>query len=511
MIHDSTPILIGAGQVTDKEPDPDRACSPLDLMETAARRAAADAGIGHECLKRLELLVIVKSFRESTRNTPAALARRLQAEKAEQWLTPDGGQTPQYLVNRYFEAIARGKLHFALLTGAEAINTARKLIKSDRQPQWHEPPDTDPKYLLPSWDMANTQEQAHGIWRPAHVYPLFENALREHYGETIAEHQKTMGDLFAPFTEVAAKSPHAWFPIARTSEEIARATPKNRFVGWPYTKYMNAMNQVNQSAALLICSVELAREMGVDESRWLYLHGCADTFDHHQVSRRLDYSSSPAIRTMGREAFTMAEKSIDDIDFIDLYSCFPSAVQIARDELGIARDDPRPLTVTGGLPFHGGAGNNYVMNSIATMADLLRNHPGTHGLITANGGYITKHAIGIYSTEPKISSDSKIPWQRRDPQTYQARIDALPYPSLETDPQGGAVVETYTVAFGRDNNPARGILLGRLGDPGDPQAPRFIANTPPDRALLEAMTVESFVGHPGKVGKEGEHNIFLPE
>jgi len=505
MTNDLTPILIGVGQATQKQADLDKVSSPVDLMEAATWHAVDDAGIRRDQLGKLDVLVIVKSFREATRNSPEALASRLDAGQATQWLTPNGGNAPQYLVNRFSEAIANGELRFALFTGAEAMDSARRILKSGKKLPWQVPSTTDPILLFPDREMANDHEKLHGMWIAAHVYPLFENALRAHYGHTIEQHQQVMGELFARFTEVAQASPHAWYPVRRTAEEIATASPTNRYVGWPYTKYMNAMNQINQSAALLLTSIGFARELGVDESRWIYLHGCADTTEIWHMSERVNYYSSPAIRVMGEQALSMACLSMGEIDFIDLYSCFPSAVEIARDELGITIDDPRPLTITGGLPFHGGAGNNYVMNSIAAMVEKLRAHPGKFGLVTANGGYLSKHAAGIYSRTPIAG-----PWRREDPAMYQTLIDEAPRPTLEENPEGRGSVETYTVTFARDGNPERGIVIGRLGDGTDPDAPRFLANTPADRGLLESMTRKDLIGQTGTVGKHDGINLFRP-
>ncbi len=503
MANDSIPVLIGAGQITEK--DPSIASSPLDLMEAAVRQAMDDAGITREQLSKLDSLVVVRSFREPMRNSPEALADRLGVANAAEWLTPDGGYAPQYLVNRFAEAIARGEHGFTLLTGAEAMATGRRIVKAGGKPEWDVPSSTDAAFLYPDRSMWTSHEREHGIWQASHVYPLFENALRTHYGHTIEEHQQALGRLFAPYTVVAAQSPHAWYPVQRTAEEIATASPQNRYVGWPYTKYMNAMNQINQSAALLLTSVEYAERLGVDRSKLVYLHGCADTTEIWELLERVNYHSSPSIRVMGEQVSSMAGRSIDGIDFLDLYSCFPSAVQIAKDELGIAVDDPRNLTVTGGLPFHGGAGNNYVMNAIVSMMEKLREHSGKYGLVTANGGYLGQHAAGIYSTTPTEGR-----WQRVEPAIYQNQIDELPHPTHTESPDGTGTIETYTVVFGRDQTAERGLVIGRLGDGTDPDAKRFIAHTPLDRDLLETMVTSDFIGTRGTVGQRDGLNYFDP-
>lgn len=508
MIRDDTPILIGVGQVTVRDEPLDALSTPMDLMVGAAIQAADDAGIQRRSLAGLDAVVVVKSFREPMRNSPATLARKLGAAHAETWLTPDGGQAPQALANRFAAEIAAGRKRFVLLAGAEAMDNARRLIKSGSKPDWRQPADRDADLLWPDRPMVTDHERAHGIWAATNNYALLENACRHHVGHSVEEHQIAMGRLFAGFTDVAAESPHAWFPIRRTAAEIATPGPKNRFVAWPYTKFMNAMNQINQSASLLMTSVGEARRMGVPQDRWLFLHGCADTTELWYMHQRQNYHSSPAMRLMAERAFAMAGKRLDDIDLIDIYSCFPSAVQIGRDALGVGADDPRPLTVTGGLPYHGGAGNNYSMNAIATMADRLRTAPGSFGLVTANGGYITKHAAGIWSTEP-VSSDRQ--WQREDPASYQPQIDNLPSPPFTETPSGEGEIETWTVLFGRDGAPAGAVIIGRLGAHDDPSATRFIANAPNDPDLLLSMTARDMVGARGNIARSSQDtNVLSP-
>lgn len=507
MSEELTPVLIGVGQVTDKGRDLDDLPGPVGLMEWAARNAFADAGISMERAADLDLVTVVRAFRESTSNSPASLAGRLGATQAKCWLMPNGGNGPQYLVNRYAEAISKGESRFVLFAGSEAKDSVRRLKKAGRPIDWTEPPETEAEFLIPEPKMANGYETHHGVWLAAHVYPMFENAYRHHLGRGIAEHQMAMGRLFEGFSEVAAATPGAWFPVRRSAAEIATPGEGNRFVGWPYTKFMNAMNHVDQSAAILMCSLGFAREMGVPAEKLVYLHGCADTHEPLLVSERRNYHDCPAVRMLGEKTLGMAGVGIGEVDFIDLYSCFPSAVEIARDELGIAEDDPRPLTVTGGLPYHGGAGNNYVMNSIACMVEKVRARPGSKGLVTANGGFLTKHAAGLYSTAPSPAHDGR-GWSREDPALYQAELDALPTPPVVREADGDAVIETYTVAYGRSGEPEMGILFGRLGDGTDPMAPRFIANTPADPDLLRAMTEADFIGRAGKVAHADRKNVF---
>ena len=195
----------------------------------------------------------------------------------------------------------------------------------------------------------------------------------------------------------------------------------------------------------------------------------------------------------------MAGMALSDIDHMDLYSCFPSAVEIACQEMGIAEDDPRGLTVTGGLPYFGGPGNNYVTHSIAEMLGRVRAKPGSKGLVTANGNYVTKQSAGIYSTEPPAR-----PFAPADPAGYQARIDADRGPVTTETPSGAATIETYAVMHDR-KGPSYAILFGRLGG-----GERFIANTPDDADLLAEMTRADFLGRSGRVETRDGIAIFTP-
>ena len=241
---------------------------------------------------------------------------------------------------------------------------------------------------------------AHGARTPVQLYALFETARRARLKLDRAAYTEEMGRLFAPFTEVAAANPHAMAPTAYDAEALATVTPSNRLICEPHPRRMVARDQANQAAAVLIASVGKAREMGVPESKWVYLHGGADTKERTPIERQ-DLSAYPAAALASRRALAVAGRTVGGIDLFDLYSCFPIAVFDVRDDLGIATDDPRPLTVTGGLPFFGGAGNNYSMHAIASMVQALRERPGAYGFVGANGGFLSKYSVGVYSTTAK--------------------------------------------------------------------------------------------------------------
>jgi acetyl-CoA C-acetyltransferase len=337
-------------------------------------------------------------------------------------------------------------------------------------------------------------EMRHGANAPLRIYPLFENAIRAHKGRSIADHQQRLAALCARLAQVARDNPFAWFRDGKTAEEIGTVTLENRMVCFPYPKYMNAIMEVDQAAAVIMTSVGAAQELGIPKERWVYIWGCADAIDLWYLSERLNYYSSPAMALVGRRALEMAGLGIDEIDWFDLYSCFPCAVELALDMLGIGEDDPRPITLAGGLPYFGGPGNNYSLHAICAMVERLRREPQRKALVTTMGWYVTKHAQGIYSGMPPERG-----WRRADSPQDQAELDAAPHPPLVEAPQGAGVVETYTVVFDRTGEPEFAIVFGRLED-----GSRFIANTEPDRELLRWMTQEEMVGRRLKVRPSGE-------
>lgn len=482
------PIIVGCGQVTNRVKELREAQEPLDLMEAAARAAEADAGVPN-LLAKADSVRIVAIMSWPSRDPPADLAARVRAQPADRVYTSIGGNTPQLLVSETAEAIAGGRVRLALLAGAESMHSFRRARKLGQRLDWSER--GRPQANL-GVDRAGTNEieDRHGANLPIRIYPMFENALRAQRGWSLDEHRRYLGRLCAGFSAVAARHPNAWFPEAKSAEEISTATPSNRMVSFPYPKFMNAIIDVDQSAALIMTSESVARELGIPKDRWVYLWGCGDANDHWYISDRVSYYASPAIKAAASRALSMAGVGIDEVAELDLYSCFPSAVQLACGALGIAADDPRPLTVTGGLPYFGGAGNNYTMHAIATMAGRLRAEPDRLGLVTGLGWYATKHSAGVYSARRPTSG-----WSRTDPKVDQAQVDAMPHPQLVAEANGPATVETYTAVYGRDGAPELGIIIGLLEG-----GQRFVANVPAeDRALLEGMTSREFVGARGAV------------
>ncbi|MAZ04378.1 MAG: acetyl-CoA acetyltransferase [Sneathiella sp.] len=472
--------------------------------------AAENAGAGESLLKALDTIIVIRSFSDTSwrfkspfgapENAPKSIADRVGNTAAKRLIyTYPGGNMSQWCVNRLFEMVTAGTVDAALICGGEALATQRNAVKAKLELDWSEKASKLPEH----WGIAtrgwNDNEDLHRMAGAIFSYPLFENGIRHHLKRSIPEHMAAMGTLFARFSKIASNNPLADRRDGYSAEQISTVGPDNPYIGFPYTKLMNANAYIDQAAAIILTSVAKARELGIPKEQWVYLHGCADAHDHWFISDRHNYYSSPAMRIVAKEALEMAETDISGIGKFDLYSCFPSAVEIACKEMGIPEDDPRGLTVTGGLPYFGGPGNNYVTHAIAQMMDEVRKKPGSRGMITANGNYVTKQSVGIYSTEPLSK-----PFKPKDPAIYQKDIDADKGPEVVEIANGPSAIETYTVMHDRQG-PSYAILFGRLAD-----GRRFIANTPDDPTLLKNMVEQDFMGVKGKVANIDGKNIFEP-
>jgi len=484
-----TPVLVGAGQVNERHDDAD--LEPVDLMAIAAREAADP-----RVLQAVDAIRVVNLLSWRYRDPGLLLGARIGAPTAATYYTGVGGNTPQSLVNQACLDIQRGDANVVLLAGAETWRTRKKLKAKGIRPQWTRQDDSVPvppgaEHEVP---MAGPAEDHVGLLLPSHVYPLFEQALRIDNGETVEAHRARVGELWSQFSAVAAANPHAWVREQVSAEQITTAGPDNRMISWPYPKLMNSNNMVNQAAAVIVCSVEQATYLQIPRDRWVFPYAGTDSHDTYSVTERRELHRSPAIRIAGQRVLELAGVAVDDIDYVDLYSCFPSAVQVAARELGLPIGDPgRPLTVTGGLTFAGGPWNNYVMHSIATMVDLLRRNPGSRGLISANGGYLTKHSFGVYSATPPPQA---FRWE-----DVQDAVDAEPTRTALVEWEGTGTVESWTVPFDRDGAPEKAYLAVRT-----PDGARTMALIDDARAAAATVT-EDIAGAAVQVRRDGRATV----
>lgn len=447
-----TPVLVGFGQVNQRD-DATEHVEPVELMDAAAHRAADP-----RVLRAVDAIRVVNLLSWRYRDPGLLLGQRIGAADPITRYTGVGGNIPQTLVNQACLDIQQGRAKVVLLAGGETWRTKMRLRAQAATPDW---PKQDDSVPVPAGaedvPMVGPAEERIKLFAPANVYPLFEQAIRIAAGEDTDVHRRRIGELWSQFNAVAVDNPHSWSRNSLTADEIWQPGPTNRMISWPYTKLMNSNNMVDQAAALILTSVENAEYLQIPSDHWVFPYAGTDAHDTYAFSERAELHRSSAIRIAGRRVLELAGLGVDDIELVDIYSCFPSAVQVAATELGLPIGDiERPLTVTGGLTFAGGPWNNYVMHSIATMAEQLVHNPGRRGLITANGGFLTKHSFGVYGTEPP---PHEFRWE-----DVQPAVDREPKRNARVEWEGVGSVESWTAPFDREGAAEKAYLAVRTPD-----------------------------------------------
>ncbi|CAM3629324.1 crotonase/enoyl-CoA hydratase family protein [Smaragdicoccus niigatensis] len=482
MLAPNTPVLVGVGQVVDRVPDPAR--DPAAMAASALRLAARDCGAGDALLRSADAVYAVASASWQYRDLGAAVAAVLGTTPSETVQSvPFGGDAGQVLVNEAAESVATGKHRIVLVTGAEAGAT----LASHPGLSWPgQPPTVRPTRVVGLDKQGNNDsETAVGLGAPIYLFALMDSANRRRLGLSPREHAKANAELWSTFSAIAAQNPHAWQPEQFHADSLLDVSGGNRMITSPYTKLLCANLQVDMASGVIVCSAAAAQEAGIPQDKWVFIHAGASAHDEWFATERAELAASPAIRTIGQSALDHARLTIDEIDEVDLYSCFPSAVQISARELGLPINDPsRPLSVTGGLTFGGGPGNNFGGHSIATMVERLRSRPKSYGLTTSLGWYLTKHSIGVYSAKPPAK-----PYQYLKP-----FVDHPPSRPVRTGYRGSAVIEAYTVPYGRDGEPEAAIVSAIAPDGARVlvrvKAPEFISELIEEDVLGLPVTVD---------------------
>jgi acetyl-CoA C-acetyltransferase len=503
MTQANRPVLIGASQFSQRDVTLETAVSPLDMLVRIAREAAEASHGGKTLLESIDTIALAASSGWKAQNPPRLIADALGAKPTTEWVSHHGGESSLALLNDVASRITRGESDLGFVAGCNNMKSLALAERAGTQLDWPGGGEGRPTKVGKDGWGHNDFEAAHGLTLPINIYPLFENALRHARGQSLSEHRQAMGDLMHPFTTTAAANPHAWFPTERSPEELVTPSPINRMIFFPYAKYLNAVMATEQAAGALIASEEMAERLGVPREKWVYWRGGAFQVENPwNVSQRPSFSEAPAIRACHTTALANAGIPLEDIELIDFYSCFPIAVAMACEMLGLDPADPRGFSITGGLPYAGGPGSSYSFHSLATAIDRIQSGGAKNAMITGNGWYLTKHSASLLSCEPTPG----------DAAPTAAAIDGIepkwsaPEVALDKEPSGPATVETYTIGHDRDGTPNQGILIGRLADTNA----RFLASLPADPSLLESIEQTEFIGTQGKVEQSSEETIFTP-
>lgn len=486
----NTPVIIGVGDIKNASTKPQDAHEPLKLMLQAIDAAFSDSTLSPSAASKLkhdlDTISVVRTWTWPYPDLPGLLAEHLGANPSSKTYPPShGGNQPAKLLDIAARRISLGQSKAAIITGGEALAslTACAAAKKLPPPSWTPLPegtDVSSVFSPTTRGLEETYGGKHGIGMPIQVYPLYENGLRAHLGQSLAANHAESAELYKQFADVAAGHAVAWGygKPALSAEEIGTVGKKNRMICFPYPLLMNAFNTVNLAAAVILTSAGYARELGVPESQFVYPLGGAGTSDAAAFWNRPDYHSSPAISRSLDAALDVSGLAVEDIDIVDIYSCFPCVPKIAARHLGWDPVKPRkPLTVLGGLTSFGGAGNNYSMHAITTVVRQLREKKdgARNALILANGGVLSYQHVICLSRQPRQGT-VVYPAEAPLGETWD-----VPGPAIAEKADGEAVVETYTVDFGRDGKPKKAHVVGRLKS----QGARFLANHADDETLKQ--------------------------
>jgi acetyl-CoA C-acetyltransferase len=478
------PVLIGVGQISQRCEDPREAAEPLAMMVAALEQAGEDCG-APKLLRQADAIYVLRgAWRYG--DPGREVARRLGAAPAETIGTPYGGNFSQACVIDAARQIAARRRGVVLVTGAENGRSAGQAERLGIALEQTAAPGAPDRKIAEDKAIFHEAELARGMNSASDVFAVIESAIRFARGESLAAHAARIAGLWAGFSAVACGNPHAWIRRRYSAQEIGQASPDNPMISYPYTRLLNANARVDMGAGLILCSLETARQAGVPDAKLVFLHAATEANDSGFLSTRAEFHRSPAVRLAGARALALAGKRIEAIEHFDLYSCFPSSVQVAATELGIP--EGRPLTVTGGLTFGGGPLNSYALHAIARMAEVVRERRGEAGLVHANGGWLAKHAIGIYSAEPPAHGFRY--------ENLQDQLDAFPLREALVDFEGPVTLEAYTVAH--QKGAPRVAHAACLTDDG-----RRSWGTVSDAGVMQAMMKEEFCGRRGRLDGRG--------
>lgn len=489
------PVIIGVGQINDRPADPDDGLDSLGLMIAALKAAEEDAG--GDILTHLDSLAIVDqlSFRDLG-NLCEPLATAVGAKPSVNYQShAPHGDTPIRFLNEAANRIGAGEISIAAIVGAEALRTAagraaKRAAGEDKSYNAVRSVSTrpDPSYA-----------QRHGLSAPVDVYPIYENAGRAAYGQSLAEAQSESAAIWSAFTRIAAANDGAWIRREMSADDIMTASETNRPIAFPYTKLMVANSSVNQGAGFIVCSLQEALNRGIAADRIIHVGMGAAAKEPANILRRDRYDRSPSMDVSIRRTLDLNGMTSADFDFVELYSCFPCVPKMARRTLGWPVE--KPATVFGGLTFGGGPIGNYMSHAVVSIVERLR-HEGTNGFLFANGGFATDNHCIVLSNKPLPNASFPQDFD------YQAEADAArgPVPELDQDYCGEANVESYTVFYGRDGSARSGVIIART-----PEDKRTLALVDArDATMLDFLTSGATepVGTAGRIEARGEAGRF---
>jgi acetyl-CoA C-acetyltransferase len=476
----STPVIVGAAAVAQDLDEPGAGDGALALMTAATLAAGRDSGSAR-LLAEVQL-ILVPGGSWTYRDPGRAIANTIGASGAHT-VVMAAGVPQQTLFDDAFLDVSSGRIDVALVVGGEAAHRTAVARRAGIELA-ETVDDGEPDELrTPQGEMVSPIELAAGVYSPVQVFALIDSALRAAEGRTIDQHREEIAGLWAGFSAVAASFAGAAFRDAKSAAFIREPSADNRAIAFPYNKWHCSQMNVDQAAAILVCSLRAAEASGVDPSRVVFPLVALESSFSLAVPRRRDLHRWPAMEVLGDAAAAHLGAPLSEIELTEVYSCFPAAVRVQQRALRLPVD--QAPTITGGEPFAGGPWNNFVLQATVAMIDRLRAAPGARGMVTTVSGFLNKPGLAVYSSTP-----GRAPLLVAD-LAEEARA-ATPTVDLAEDHHGQATIAACTVSYDRTGAPQVIVLADT------PEGTRALAVSS-DPTIAERAVTEELIGSPVRI------------
>ncbi len=445
----NAPVIVGVGVTQQRCDDPRDAAEAGLLMRAALEQAASDAG-SRQLLDLADVLLTPQGT--WSYSNPAQIVAPWNP--ALRSVVADLGVLQQTLLSRACTMVADGAAQVVLVCGGEAkYRSLRGQITGLDAPESPTVGAPEERLARPS-DILTQSEIERGLVVPARQYAMIDTALREAQNLSVSQHIDLLAALWCDFNRVAETNADAWSRAHIDRSTLADGGASNPMLAWPYTKLHCSQWNVDQAAAIIICTASTAQRLGIARDQWVFAHAGIESNLMVPLPRRTEMHRSPAVAVVGEALRAHCGIDADGYEYLDVYSCFPAAVRVQMSELGLSGD--RTLTLTGGMTFGGGPFNNYTLQALVKMVQVLRSDPGAHGLVTNISGMLTKFGASAWSNSPPLQQFAAL-----DVSAAAAAVTAV----FDVDPDysGAARALTYTVAFDK-GDPAQGFVIAEAAD-----------------------------------------------
>jgi acetyl-CoA C-acetyltransferase len=476
-------VVIGVSAIQQKG-DFENLDEALLLMDQAVKEALSDSG--NKSIKdQIDEIRIPKGFWRY-RDPGKWIAKNNDFKKIPTTHVAKIGVLQQNLINEACLKIENGEINAAIILGGEArYKQLRSIIekKEYSETKLDENPDF---YIKAKEDLYGDEELKELGAMAVGYYASMETAIRKNDDETIEEHQNNIASMYEEFSKVASNNEDAWLDHPYSREEILVISKKNKMLAYPYNKLHCTSWNVNQSAALIICSEELANKLEIDNNKRVYPISSSENNHMIAIQQRPKLFESLGMIYAAKSINKMMKKLDIRLDAYDLYSCFPAAVKMFSKSLELGSEIPK--TITGSMPYAGGPLNSFVIHSTVKMIQKIRALEVRHGLVTGVSGMMTKQSFCVWGKE----------YQKQfifDDVTERAKLDENPV-ELSNIAEGEGEIIGYTIIQGSDNAPKAVLYLD------DEKKHRKVVSSL-DKNFINLLMEEEWVGKKVKF-KDGQ-------